>query len=208
MVTLYVETNFLMAIAQGQDSLDIILNNYNSSLNIVIPDICFIEALSTFEKERQDREEFKKELNKQINKAVRDINSSNAQSLKLNLEQTLINNQKILNEINYRLYDVIDRLSEKAEIININSEIILDITGKYLIEAENLLIKNDLMDNLILQYILNHAKSHRQGIKVFLSGNTKDFDKPKVQEALRNAGISKYFTRTQDFLGWLQSQNS
>lgn len=47
MVTLYVETNFLMAIAQGRDSLDIILNNYDPSLNIVIPDICFIEALST-----------------------------------------------------------------------------------------------------------------------------------------------------------------
>lgn len=64
------------------------------------------------------------------------------------------------------------------------------------------------MDNLILLCILNHAKSHTQGIKVFLSGNTKDFGKQEVQEALRNAWISKYFTRTQQFLGWLQSQNS
>lgn len=50
--------------------------------------------------------------------------------------------------------------------------------------------------------------NYDQGIKVFLSSNTKDFDKPKVQEALRNAGIIKYFIRPQDFLGWLQFQNS
>lgn len=44
--------------------------------------------------------------------------------------------------------------------------------------------------------------------KVFLSGNNNDFGKQNVQEALHNAGVDKYFTRTQNFLGWLQSQPS
>ncbi|MDJ0737837.1 MAG: hypothetical protein QNJ47_27900 [Nostocaceae cyanobacterium] len=39
--------------------------------------------------------------------------------------------------------------------------------------------------------------------KVCLSGNSKDFGKSKVQEALPNAGVDKYFIRTQNFLGWL-----
>ncbi|WP_242044527.1 PIN domain-containing protein [Anabaena azotica] len=203
-----------MAIAHGRDSFNIILNNYNPSLKIVIPDICFIEALSTFEKERQNRQEFNRELNIQYNKAFRDINSPNAQNLMQYLQQTIIFNNKILDDITFRLKQVIISLIDKAEIINMNSAILADLTEKTLIgsdsdsDSEKLLIQNDLMDNLILQCILNHAKSDTQGIKVFLSGNTKDFDKPKVQEALRNAGISKYFTRTQDFLGWLQSQNS
>jgi hypothetical protein len=43
--------------------------------------------------------------------------------------------------------------------------------------------------------------------KVFLSGNVREFRKIlEVQDALRDAGITKYFSLAKDFLGWLQSQ--
>ncbi|WP_255512903.1 MULTISPECIES: hypothetical protein [unclassified Tychonema] len=40
-----------------------------------------------------------------------------------------------------------------------------------------------------------------------MSNNTKEFSVPEVQDALREAGITKYFSVTKDFLGWLQSQS-
>jgi hypothetical protein len=76
-----------------------------------------------------------------------------------------------------------------------------------LIQPETLLIKNDIMDNVILQCILDHAQSHPQEDKAFISNNSKDFGKPEVKEVLRNAGI-KYFTITQDFLNWFNSRSS
>ncbi|WP_066425868.1 PIN domain-containing protein [Anabaena sp. 4-3] len=208
MVILYVETNFLMSIAQGQDlAANQLLNSLPESLRIIIPSICFIEALATFEKEKKDRTEFARELDKQINKATRDMDSHNAKRLVLQLEQARILNQRLLNEINYRLYDVIDKLIENAEIINLNNQLLRDITDITLIFPEHLQIKNDLIDNLILQCILNHAKSHTTDHKVFLSENKNDFGKPDVQEALSRSGV-RYFSLTQDFLSWLQSQNS
>lgn len=40
-----------------------------------------------------------------------------------------------------------------------------------------------------------------------MSNNTKEFGVAEVQDGLLQAGITKYFSRTEDFLGWLQSQS-
>jgi hypothetical protein len=197
-----------MGIAQGQDlEANELLNNPPVSLRILIPNICFIEAIATFEKEKKDRQEFKQELNKQINKAKRNINSVNAKKLMLHLEQTFILNQALLNEINYRLYDAMDKLIDKGEIINLSTNLLQNITEISLMDSEKLPIKNDVIDNLILKCILDHANSQKQADKVFLSSNSNDFGKQEVQAALHRAGV-RYFTKTQDFLGWLQSQNN
>ncbi|MBD0394911.1 MAG: hypothetical protein ICV52_13940, partial [Microcoleus sp. C1-bin4] len=69
------------------------------------------------------------------------------------------------------------------------------------------IIGKDPTDNLILHCILSHARLRPTETKVFLSGNVKEFRKlPEVQDALREVGITKYFSRPEDFLGWLQSQ--
>jgi hypothetical protein len=106
-----------------------------------------------------------------------------------------------------RLSEVIELLTENSEMINFDNNIIKDISNKIFIETETLLIKNDLMDNLILQCIVSHANQHPNNQKVFISGNTKDFGKKEVQEILNSATI-KYFSNTKNFLGWLESQLS
>jgi hypothetical protein len=60
---------------------------------------------------------------------------------------------------------------------------------------------------LILHCILSHAQLNPGVVKVFLSNNKKEFALPEVQDALRDAGITKYFSVTKNFLGWLQSQS-
>ena len=98
-------------------------------------------------------------------------------------------------------------LTENSEIINFDNNIIKDISDNIFIATETLLIKNDLMDNLILQCIGSHANQHPHDQKVFISGNTKDFGKKEVREVLNSAKI-KYFSNTRNFLAWLDSQCS
>jgi hypothetical protein len=66
-----------------------------------------------------------------------------------------------------------------------------------LTEPEDLLIKNDIIDNLILQCIISHANASSSSVeeKAFISGNSKDFDTPEVKEALRSVVI-RYFAIT------------
>ncbi|MBD2197257.1 MULTISPECIES: PIN domain-containing protein [Calothrix] len=213
MVILYVETNFLMAIAKGQDleAKELLRSVPPSIHRIVIPEICYIEALNRWKKEKYYADEFEKELNKQINNSSRDLASPHAKSFLTSLEQTLILNQALLNDIQVRLFEYIDLLIQTAKVeeIKLDTTIIRNISKAVILQPDTLIIKRDLMDNLILHCIISHAKSYYSTQKkVFLSGNSKDFGKPEVIKILETAGIEKYFTNTNNFLGWLNSQSS
>ncbi|WP_339375930.1 PIN domain-containing protein [Calothrix sp. NIES-2098] len=198
-----------MAIAKGQDSeAENLLRSLPPSIRIFIPNICYVEALNRWEKEKYYAQEFEKELNKQINNSKRDLTSPNAHSFLTYLEQTRILNKSLLNDIQDRLFNAIDMLLKKAEIINLDTTIIRNISEAAIIQPETLLIEKDIIDNLILQCIISHTSSYPTENKVFISGNNKDFGKPDVRQALDKAGIKKYFTNTKDFLGWLNSQSS
>jgi PIN domain nuclease of toxin-antitoxin system len=158
-----------------------------------------MEALSALEDEVKRRNRFMNELNIQISQLRRDVTSSHAQSLLSHLEQSLIENEALLNDVETRLFQALDHLNTKAEMI--------PLTGDMLQESlDTRFINKDPTDNLILHCILHHARLHPTDRKVFLSANVKEFNTPEVQAALQEAGVVKYLTRTQDFLGWLESQ--
>lgn len=205
MTILYIETNFLIAIAKGQDlQADLLISNPDPSVRIFIPNICYAEAVSVFKIDKQARLCFQEKMKQEIIQAKRDLSSNHAQSLCRSLEQAIIDNQSLLNDIKYRLYNAINF---SVNGIDLEQNKLQNVCKLMLNEPEILLIKNDIMDNLILQSILDHAQSHPQEDKAFISNNSKDFYKPEVQDALRSTGI-KYFTITQHFLNWFKSRSS
>lgn len=205
MAILYIETNFIIGIAKGQDPLaNRLLENPPPSLHIVIPHICFVEALARWKDEERYSKRFSAEIKVQINEARRDLTSSTAASLVTDLEAVDVQTEALLNETQRRLSETIDRLLANAESIALNRDAIAQLAHMTLREEKTALIKNDLTDNLILLSILGHARLHPREVKVFLSGNTKDFAQSRVRAALREAGIERYFSTTENFLGWLQ----
>ena len=202
MAILYIETNFLMSIATGREAEAImLLRDLSSSVQLVIPSICYMESLSALEDEVKRQNNFKEQLSRQISETKRDVTSEQVASLSFHLEESLIYYRNRIDEIKFRLREAIYMLSQKAEMIVLNTEIIEASLNTTIIEK-------DPTDNLILHCILSHARLRPTETKVFLSGNVKEFRKlPEVQDAFREAGITKYFSRTEDFLGWLQSQS-
>ncbi|WP_445175046.1 PIN domain-containing protein [Microcoleus sp.] len=191
-----------MSIATGREAEAImLLRDLSSSVQLVIPSICYMESLSALEDELKRQNYFKEQLSHQISETKRDVTSEQVASLSFHLEESLIYYRNRIDEIKFRLREAIYMLSQKAEMIVLNTEII---------EASlnTTIIGKDPTDNLILHCILSHAPLRPTETKVFLSGNVKEFRKlPEVQDALLEAGITKYFSRTEDFLGWLQSQS-
>lgn len=202
MAILYIETNFLMSIATGRETEAImLLRNLSSSVQLVIPSICYMESLSALEDEVKRQNKFKEQLTCQISETKRDLTSEEVASLSFHLEKSLIYYSNRIDEIQFRLREAIYMLSRNAEMIVLNTEIIEASLNTTIIEK-------DPTDNLILHCILSHARLRPTETKVFLSGNVKEFRKLlEVQDALLEAGITKYFSRTEDFLGWLQSQS-
>ncbi|MEG4503233.1 PIN domain-containing protein [Microcoleus sp. F6_B4] len=201
MAILYIETNFLMSIATGRDpEANNLLVSVPTSVSIAIPSICCMESLSALEDEIKRRNRFLDEMEKQISQLKRDKTSPSAQSLVFHLEQSLNENEALINDINARLFAALDLSATKIEMISLTAGILQA-------SLNSIFIEEDPTDNLILHCILNHAHLHPHEVKVFLSNNTKEFGLPKVRDALREVGIRKYFSRTEDFLGWLQSQS-
>ena len=200
MPILYVETNFLISIALGRDAeAGNLLLNPPASLQIAIPEVCFMESLSTLEGEQKRRFRFSNELNQQISQLRRDLTSASAQSLLSYLELSQKPNEDLLSDIKMRLFLALRNIATNSTTIPLSTEIILATF------SNNLILKEPT-DNLILQTILSHARSRPTEVKILLTGNIKDFTQPTVKEALQNAGINLYFSRTSSFISWLESQ--
>ena len=202
MVRLYIETNFLMSIATGRDSQAYnLLSTPPSSVRIAIPSICCIEALSALEYELKRRNRFENELNLQISQLRRDITSAYAQSLLFHLDQSVVENRGLLDDIKERLFQALDMLAAKAEMIALTADMLQTSLNTAFFEKEP-------TDNLILYSILKDASVHPTEVKMFLSGNVKEFGALEVQQPLRDAGVEQYFRTTESFLGWLNSQST
>ncbi|MBD1807236.1 DUF4935 domain-containing protein [Microcoleus sp. FACHB-SPT15] len=199
---LYIETNFLMSIATGRDSQAYnLLSTPPSSVRIAIPSICCMEALSALEEELKRRNRFENELNLQISQLRRDVTSPYAKSLLFHVRQSVLENRGLLNDIKERLFQALDQLAAQAEIIALTANMLQTSLNTAFFEKEP-------TDNLILYNILQDASVHPTEVKVFLSGNVKEFGALEVQQPLRDAGVEQYFRTTESFLGWLNSQST
>jgi len=190
-----------MSIAKGQDEqAEDLLKNTPTLVCIVIPSICYVESLTTLESEEKYNQDFLSKLDIQINEAERDKTSQYAQLLVSQLKQAKISFNSRINEIKERFYADLKQLNSKAEKIPLTTEIIQGNLARTILEKH-------IIDKFILECIIHHVGLHPNEIKVFLSSNPKEFGKREVTEVLQGTGIL-YFNKTQNFLGWLQSQSS
>ena len=206
MITLYIETNFFIGFAKNQDkeAEDLVSHpdtEKMSLIEIVTPSVCCMESLSVLEDERNRSNRFKDNLETEGKKLQGDINSKYSKEIQKCLEEAKIKNDARINEINIRLFEVLEWTAKNVELIKLESHIL------------NVSLREELMadptDNLILHCIIGHAKKSPKtpsdDQKVFLSGNSKDFGTKEIKKILQEAGIQKYFAKTKEFLGWLQS---
>jgi predicted nucleic acid-binding protein len=199
MVVFYVETNFLMSIATGREPEAIeLLSNLPSGISLTTPQICMMEALVVLQQERRERKSFADLLDRHIRQLERDTTSSHAATLLTLLNSARIENNELFADINARLFDAIELMSHRAEMIGLNAHMLEANRKDAFIE--------DPTDNLILHCILNHARANPGSSKAFMSNNRKDFGTKPVQDALQAAGIGKYVVETKQFLGWYRSQ--
>jgi hypothetical protein len=121
----------------------------------------------------------------------------NAGTLLERLEESRIANDQLLNDVQGRLFRVVERAAGVLEPIPETPDMIRNAVRSILI--------GDPTDNLILHSILDHARRFPAAIKVFLTENTRDFDTPEVQAALSGVGVHKLFRSVANLLGWLGS---
>jgi hypothetical protein len=194
----YIETNFLMGVATGRESqVEDLLSMASAAIRIVIPSACYLEAFSALEDERKRRNGFKNQLEQQIGQLRRDTTSPHAKSLLTHLEESLLVGDRLLSDIQERLFRYVDRAAGVFESIDLLPQVLRD-------SLHNVII-SDPTDNLILHVILDHARRTPSDEKALLTGNYTDFDTGDVRTALQSVGINKYFRSVGNLTGWLRS---
>ncbi|WP_160289904.1 PIN domain-containing protein [Aphanizomenon flos-aquae] len=164
MITLYIETNFFIDFAKNQDQeTENLVYSQNpevtTRLKIITPAICCMEALSVLESERNRSNRFGDNLKDEVRKLKGDVNSQYSREIKRCLEQAIIKNNERINEINTRLFDILEWAKNSVELIQLKPDILSA-------SLDNLLI-TDPTDNLILHCILDHAQTSLNEQKVF-----------------------------------------
>lgn len=186
-----------MSIATGRDpDASDILTDIGSSNRLVLPQVCFMEAFSVLNGMHRSRNQFRNQLDQQIGEIRRDSTSAHARKLLSLLEQARIASDKLLEDIDTRLFSTVGRLSRDAELIG--------LTGEILEEQRKTILIKEPTDNLILHCILAHAREHPAEDKAFLTGD-KDFHDPKVQNELGVVGVTKSFREGKKFRMWFVS---
>lgn len=196
MISLYLETNFLIQYAKNQDKeAQILIEESRSlqSLRIFTPSICCMESLSVLEDEIERRNNFVKSLEQEINQLRRNVISEDAAQLGNSLQEVKLSSRKMTNDIEARLFDALKWVGSNAEL--------LDLKQLVLNKSLNEILVSDPTDNLILHCILSHSRQNPDAPKIFLSNNNKDFGTKEIKDLLGNAGL-KYLTKTKDFLDW------
>jgi hypothetical protein len=156
-----------------------------------------MESFSAFEDEQKRRNWFREELDQQIVQLRRDTTSANAGTLLRRLEESRIANDDLLDDVQARLFQLLDRAAGILEPIPETPAIIHSAVTAMLIP--------DPTDNLILHSILDHAARFRGATKALLTDNTRDFDSDDVRAALAAVGINRPFRSVTNVLGWLGS---
>ena len=204
---LYVETNLIIAAAKGQDARILDLwDARDRRLKIVMPGMCVMEALSVFDAERKARNRFTNELQTQITQVGRDATSRNAASLLSALREAHLANSDLLNDIEARLVYIMERLSgmhsgyPATELIALRPDVLRNTLG----QTPSAMLNPT--DALILETILNPARTNDDSTKAVLTGNTNDFATPEARRAMTESGIEYFFPNAEAVLGWLQGQ--
>jgi rRNA-processing protein FCF1 len=173
-VIVYVETNFLMSVAMGGEARgDNLLAAVSASVRVATPSGCYMESFSALEDEQKRRNWFRAELEKQIGRLRRDTTSANAGTLLRRLEESRIANDQLLNDVQARLFQFVERAADILEPIPETAAIVQ--------RAVTAMVIPDPTDNLILHSILDHARRFPGATKALLTENTRDFDTEDVQ---------------------------
>ena len=186
MVTVYLETNVLIAAAMGQDvDIDDLLRANGSSLRLVVPEVCVMESLSVLESKSRERNVFAHDLDRQISQLRRDLTSVSAGELVKHLQLARLENAKVLNDIQDRLRVVLERLHGLHGFQE--AEILPSTRSARLQSLSNALVR-DPMDNLILHVVAAHAAHTAGPSKLFLS-NDAGFNDAGAQALLNSANV-------------------
>ena len=199
MPLLYLETNFLMAVATGRlPAAAEILRAVPPHVQVVLPGVCVMESLIAVSREQSAANEFGARVQVRIKRIRESAQLAEFQETRARLEEAIAVESRALDEVQRRLVEALEALAGRA--------ILLAPDGALVVASLRDLICTQPTDNLIFHSIVGHAAGAADPAKAFFTENIGDFLKRGGETRLRNSGISAFLGSQPALMGWLRAQ--
>lgn len=180
----YVETNFLLELALGQQELQaataLLDLAEQRAFTLAIPSFCFSEAFATLAERERSRRNLRSNLSEHIRQLKRSEPLQNAAAA---LEPLLQFLQGLEQDEFGRLQSAVGRVLASAQMVELTSEVFLDA-----LNAEDQFGLSP-QDAIIYASVLKHLRGQPAAeSKIFASLNWKDFRDPGLIEQLHTYG--------------------
>jgi len=184
MITVYVESNFVLELVLEQEELEVcqkILDlSSQQKIKLVLPAYSLVEPNEKLIRNARQRKEIYKNLKQELAQLKRtESYKRDIESIDLNLYDLLINSEEKERE---SFQQIQKQLIDIGEIIPLNIEIIKKIRENNIEKDYSL----SPQDAIVFGSILNHLENNSSAISYFLNKNTKEFLRLGIVEILKD----------------------
>lgn len=197
---IYLESNYVLELALLQEQvksceriIDLADDRY---IRLVIPAYCLAEPYEVQYRLRKRRTEFSEKLKGEFDQLSRSDSYRDKKDTFQQITEFLVTSQE---EERVRLDEIILRLTDIGEVINLTREIV----------TESIIFQQDLdlspQDSFVFASIHNHLKKSGTEESCFISRNSKDFSNPDIVDELEKKKCKILFN-FEDGLGFIESK--
>jgi len=191
---IYVESNFVLELALTQEQHEsckrIIELSEEGKVSLVIPAYSLVEPYETLTRYSKERARVSNDLASQVRQLSRSKNYQDEMDALQEVSGVLARRSV---EEKERFRNIVDRLLTVAEVIPLNTHILLSASKHQLAH------KLSLPDAIVYASVLSDLNTSTSTAKCFLNRNSKDFDDPVIEETLDLSGCKMLFSFDQGY---------
>lgn len=189
MISVYVETNFILELAfsqeQAQSCLRLLDIHERGAARLVIPAFSIGECFETLVRRSSQRKRLAETVAVELKQLSRSLAYKSEVPALDSITRLLINS---LEDDKKRLDEILARVLEVAEIVPLNKSVVIESMGyreKYGLGYQ---------DSLVFSSVISHLCLAAGSPTCFLNRNSKDFDDPDIVERLEKMGCRMLFS--------------
>ena len=188
MISVYIETNFILELAfsqeQAESCLQLLETSEQGKSRLIIPAFSIGECFETLVRRSKQRKQLAETVSTELKQLSRSLSYRSEITALDSITRLLISS---LEDDKRRLDETLARLLSTCEIIPLSKEVVMNAM------SYRELFGFGYQDSLIYSSVMHHLERSIEVPSCFLNRNSKDFDDPDIIEMLESKNCKLLF---------------
>jgi len=197
MISVYIETNFILELAfsqeQAESCLQLLEITEQGKSRLIIPAFSIGECFETLVRRSKQRKQLAETVSTELKQLSRSLSYRSEVTALDSITRLLISSSE---DDKRRLDETLARLLSTCEIIPLSKEVVMNAM------SYRELFGFGYQDSLVYSSIMHHLEQGTEVASCFLNRNSKDFDDPDIIEMLesKNCKLLFNFDKGRDYV--------